>query len=100
MSSVYYTGPRNNPNNGALRVYEDGLVVQATYPSDYKGGKKRTPEEINKKEGKLKTVDKNKLFSDEEEEWSLSAFWDDYYMYIISIFLLIAAITIFLYIKN
>ena len=99
MSSVYYTGPRNNPNNGALRVYEDGLVVQATYPTDYTGGKKRTPKEINKKEGKLKTVDKNKPFSD-EEEWSLSAIWDDYSIYIISIFLLIAAITIFLYIKN
>ena len=99
MSSVYYTGPRNNPTNGALRVYEDGLVVQATYPGNFTGGKKRTPEEINQTEGKLKTVDKNKPFSD-EEEWSLSAFWDDYYMYIISIFLLIAAITIFLYIKN
>jgi hypothetical protein len=99
MSSVYYTGPRNNPNNGAIREYKDGLVVQVAYPTDYTGGKKRTPKEINQKEGKLKTVDKNTPFSD-EEEWSLSAFWDDYYMYIISIFLLIASITIFFVYKK
>ena len=50
MSSVYYTGPRNNPKNGALREYKDGLVVQVSYPTNYTGGKKRTAEEIEKKE--------------------------------------------------
>jgi hypothetical protein len=103
MSSVYYTGPRNNPKNGALREYKDGLVVQVSYPTNYTGGKKRTAEEINRKEGKLKAADKNGPFIDDSEysdELSLSTIWKDYSMYIISLFVLIASIIIFFVYKK
>ena len=98
MSSIYFTGIKNH-ESGMTREYVDGSVKQVVYPTNYRG-KKYTFWEINRKEGKLKKTDKYNPFIGEEEEWSLSTFWEDYSMYIIGVIVLLAAIIAFLVYRN
>lgn len=99
MSAIFFTGVKNH-ESGMTREYVDGYVKQVVYPTNYRG-KKYTFWEINRKEGKLKTTDKyNPFIGEEEEEWSLSTFWEDYSMYIIGVVILLAAIIAFFVYKN
>jgi len=98
MSSIYFTGVKNH-ESGMTREYVDGSVKRVVYPTNYRG-KKYTYWEINRKEGKLKKTDKYNPFIGEDEEWSLSTFWEDYSMYIIGVVVLLAAIIAFFVYKN
>jgi hypothetical protein len=109
ISSIYFTGKKLN-SDGTRRVYKDGLVVGINYQDNYTG-KRESPEEINKREGKLRYDDTYELGVDTgidfkakyykpEEEWSLSSIWEDYSMYIIGVAVLIAAIIAFFVYRN
>jgi len=110
ISSIYFTGKKLN-SDGVRRGYLNGLVISINYPDSYTGIIE-TPEEINKREGKLRYDDTYELGVDTggidfkakyykpDEEWSLTLIWEEYSMYIIGVIILIAAIIAFLVYRN
>jgi hypothetical protein len=108
--STLFTGIKYNKDR-SVRTYSNGLVTKVTYPVDCIGQK--TPTEINALEHAtpLKTTDSyplgtvgntplTPLKSSEDSDWSLTEIWEDYYMYIIGVAVLIAAIIAFLVYRN
>ena len=108
LSSIYFTGKKLN-TDGTRRVYVNGFVTYINYQDSYTGIRE-SPEEINKREGRLRYDDTYELGVDtgndfkakyyKPEEWSLSSIWEDYSMYIIGVAVLIAAIIAFFVYRN
>jgi hypothetical protein len=112
ISSIYFTGKKLN-TDGTRRVYLNGNVVGINYQDSFTGIRE-SPEQINKREGKLRYDDtyelgvdvvggtdfKTKYYKPEEEGWSLSYIWEEYSSFVIGVIILIAAIIAFLVYRN
>jgi len=124
MSSIYFTGYKVH-DSCWFRLYEEGEVTDVIYGPYYKSTQ-YSASEINLREGKLKISESNlSKFgktvthvedlsiliyncendipnepTPEDSDWSLTEIWEDYYMYIIGVAVLIAAIIAFLVYSN